>query len=213
MRASSEEYEGENSNCRRSEYTGSTHLFLLFTPPLLEKLQYPAWKNTNCGTFLGLLCRAHLHLLPHLSPPSANRTTSRYLINWTICISRNSELRHRDISREPHCKIKTSCVGTKANQSLVQTKGMGKQKPRTWKKKSVWRSRNRHYRVTETQDTCHGFPEKNWLVNCLKIFWFPERWAGLQTPSVWQMPFLSKLIQMVSVSCSQIILKTLKEVK
>ena len=80
-------------------------------------------------------------------------------------------------------------------------------------KETVWRSRNRHYRVTETQDPCHGFPEKNWLVNCLKIFWFPERWAGLQTPSVWQMPFLSKLIQMVSVSCSQIILKTLKEVK
>ena len=153
----------------------------LFTPPLLENLQYPAWKNTNCGTFLGLLCRAHLHLLPHLSPPSANRTTRRYLTNWTIYISRNSELRHRDISREPHCKIKTSCVGTKANQSLMQTKGMGKQKPRTWKKESVWRSRNRHYRVTETQDPCHGFPEKNWLVNCLKIFWFPEHWAGLQT--------------------------------
>lgn len=30
----------------------------------------------------------------------------------------------------------------------------------------------RHYRVTETQDPCHGFPGENRLVNCL--FWFPN---------------------------------------
>lgn len=71
-------------------------------------------------------------------------------------------------------KPSESGVGTTANQSFMQTKVKGKQKPRTLKRADlretatdITESRVPKHRGADTED--HVFPEKNWKSNCLKI--------------------------------------------
>lgn len=91
----------------------------------------------------------------------------------------------------------------------------GEAETKSFKESQSERNCNRHYRVIGTQDYVMCFQRKTGRVTASRCSGFQDAELGFRgsPATVGQTPFFSKLIQMVSVPCSQIISRHQKRSK